>query len=93
MNDRPYALPLMPFLEHVADELGFQVEELTSSPLAEIPGFDSLRMFELDLVLDEMGAVMTDEQLEGLVTIYDAYRAYQHCLAQGTGDERAVADG
>jgi acyl carrier protein len=93
MSERPYALPLMPFLEHVADELGFQVEELTSSSLTDIAGFDSLRMFELDLVLDEMGAVLTDDQLEGLVTIYDAYRAYQRCLAQDTGDQRAVADG
>jgi hypothetical protein len=85
-------LQLHDFVDHVARELSFEVGELTATPLADIPGFDSLRMFELDLVLDEMGAVLSDEQLEGIVTIYDAYRAYQDCLGT-SATERRAADG
>jgi acyl carrier protein len=77
------------FLRRVARELALETEELTASSLADVPGFDSLRMFELDLVLDEMGAVLRDEQLEQLVTIYDAYDAYCDCVST----EGAMADG
>ena len=81
------------FVRRVARELALETEELTATSLADVPGFDSLRMFELDLVLDEMGAVLRDEQLEGLVTIYDAYDAYCECLTVNATTQGAMADG
>ena len=68
------------FCEHMVSDLGIDQEWL-EIPFAEMPGFDSLRMFELDLSLEELGAMLPEHEFASLTSLRDAYDAYVACIA------------
>jgi acyl carrier protein len=69
------------FNAHVAEALGMSVDELADSSFDEI-GFDSLLIFELDLVLEELGAFLPEEAFAEVEDMAGAYRAYLAALDQ-----------
>ncbi len=69
------------FVDRVAAELGISRRELTAGTF-EALGFDSLQMYELDLIVEELGALVSDEDIVSARSIHDLYEAYRRTIAK-----------
>jgi acyl carrier protein len=72
------------FVASVARELGIDQSELISSSFEEL-GFDSLQFFEMDLIVEDLGALLSDEEITAAQTIRDLYRAYCRVITDADG--------
>lgn len=68
-------LGLDAFVERVAAELEIAPSDLLSTSFEGL-GFDSLQYFELDLIVEELGAFVSDEDLAQVEDISDLHSAY-----------------
>ena len=74
-GDEPLSSPH--FLEYIVRELGLDHYEVTlDARLADDLGFDSVRMFELLVAIDDLGVVLDESVLGKISTLGDAYEAY-----------------
>lgn len=68
-------LSLTDFADRIATELDLPVDALLNATFEEL-GFDSLHLFELDLIVEEIGVLLPEESFIGLRRLSDVYEAY-----------------
>lgn len=62
------------FIAWLANELGLDASD-ASKPFLQL-GLDSLQMFEIDLMVEELGVTIPEEILATCESLDDVYRAY-----------------
>jgi acyl carrier protein len=72
-------LSLADFADRIASDMDMPVEALLNATFEEL-GFDSLHLFELDLIVEEIGVLLPEEAFIGLRNLSDVYAAYVAAL-------------
>jgi acyl carrier protein len=73
----PHAMPETTFYALLAEYFEVHSEIVSSSQLAEDLGFDSIQMYEIVLLLEEIGGhEVPDQVLGSLATASDVYDTY-----------------
>jgi acyl carrier protein len=76
------ALEFDGFARHVAGQLDLDASALTKDArVTDDLGLDSIGVFELVMVVEDLGVDLGDEELDGLTTVADWYDAYRLGLA------------
>jgi acyl carrier protein len=74
-------LDLDAFVAYLSDELEIPIESLRAATrFVKDLGFDSVRVLELSIVIEELGVELDDEDLEGLDTVARAYEVYKRAV-------------
>jgi acyl carrier protein len=77
MSAAPQNMILSEFIAKIAEEMYWDAASLSGgSTLIEDCSLDSMGMYELLLLLEDMGAIVEEEELFGWVTLDDVYRTF-----------------
>jgi hypothetical protein len=69
------------FVQALAREMDLSEHDLRTMTFAEL-GFDSLRMLEVDLIVEELGALLPEDAFFEMEAVQDTFRAYQAVVGE-----------